>query len=343
MNPPTIYRWITNQAMRINQIHSYLHSNGFDKHQGLLFYGNDESALQFHLDLTIEALKKSGYKIINAPSLLDIDTGSEPGLFDVSGEKKITLCRGITGRDFERIKEALSIVDDSPDNRHFLIFVAGNLGSKIKLVTHFQNQPTLGSVPSYDLSIGLLRQVVNHNLKKRSLSLSPEHIDILVETYAGSPISLLTDMDKLDLYLSTESDISLENLKNLVNGSLKLNIDLLISGFLERNKEKILENADTSLLEAEPYLILRSLSRQLMTFCDFMANRKYTGSAALAMAAMKKPVFFTTKNLFQKVEKIWTEKLAAHALRHVMLIEKRFKAGDLSLSQFQEELCLFCR
>ena len=120
-------------------------------------------------------------------------------------------------------------------------------------------------------------------------------------------------------------------------------LTFLIQGFIERNKEKLLSHADISLLEAEPYLILRSLIRQMVTFCEFMSHRAFANSASQAIAAMKTPLFFSTKPLFERADRLWNLKLAAHALRHLLLLEKRFKNGDLSLPQFQSELALFCK
>lgn len=325
--------------MRIPNLNSYLNSKTYETHQALLLYGNNEGALQFHLDLITQRFKQEGAVIETVSTLDDVNIANEPGLFDVPNQKTITICRKVTGRDFPLLEKTLKALDDSQK----LILVGPSLGSKIKMVTFFQTAKTVGAVPSYDVSLPLLKDVILSTLKQRDLTLPPEHIEILLETYSGSPLSLMTDMEKLDLYLKTNGTIAPRDLKQLMNGSAKLDVDQLIEGFVERNKEKVLRHGDISLLEEEPYLILRSLIRQMVTFCEFMSHRQFASSFAQAVAAMKTPLFFSTKPLFQRSERLWNLKLAAHGLRHLLRLEKRFKNGELSMLQFQSELCLFCK
>lgn len=325
--------------MRIPNLNHYLNNKTYDSHQALLLYGNNEGALQFHLDLLVQKFKQEGATLETISNLDDFNVTHEPGLFDEPNKKTLTICLKVTGRDFPRLEKILKALDPS----HKLILVGANLGSKIKMVTFFQTQKQVGAVPSYDVSLPLLRDVIVSALKQRDLTLPLEHMDILLEAYSGSPLSLMTDMEKLDLYLKNKGSIEIQDLKQLVNGSSKLDVDQLIEGFVERNKEKVLRYGDISLLEAEPYLILRSLIRQMITFCEFMSHRQFSNSFAQAVAALKTPLFFSTKPLFQRSEHLWNLKLAAHGLRHLRHLEKRFKNGELSLLQFQSELCLFCR
>ncbi|HBN21972.1 MAG TPA: hypothetical protein DD412_01890 [Holosporales bacterium] len=325
--------------MRIPNLNNYLNSKAYEAQQALLLYGNNEGALQFHLDLIVQKFKQDGAIVETVSSLDDINFANELGLFDAPNQKTVTICRKVTGRDFPLLEKVLTSLDDSQK----LILVGLNLGSKIKMVTFFQTAKTVGAVPSYDVSLPLLKDVILSALKQRDLTLPSEHIDILLETYSGSPLSLMTDMEKLELYLKTNGTIESQDLKQLMNGSVKLDVDQLIEGFVERSKEKVLRHGDVSLLEEEPYLILRSLIRQMITFCEFMSHRQFATSFAQAVSAMKTPLFFNTKPLFQRSESLWNLKLAAHGLRHLLRLEKRFKNGELSMLQFQSELCLFCR
>lgn len=325
--------------MRIPNLNNYLNSKAPETQQALLLYGNNEGALQFHLDLITQKFKQEGAVIEAVSSLEDINFGNEPGLFDDPNQKTITICRKVTGRDFPLLEKTLKALSDSQK----LILMGPNLGSKIKMVTFFQTAKNVGAVPSYDVSLPLLKDVILSALKQRELTLPPEHIESLLEIYSGSPLSLMTDMEKLELYLKTKGTIELQELKQLMNGSAKLYVDQLIEGFVERNKEKVLRHGDISLLEEEPYLILRSLIRQMITFCEFMSHRQFATSFSQAVAAMKTPLFFSVKPLFQRSERLWNLKLAAHGLRHLLRLEKRFKNGELSMGQFQSELCLFCR
>ncbi len=179
--------------MRIPNLASYLKTKGFGQHQALLVYGNDEGAVQFHLDLLMGAFKKEGLTVDSAATLEDVDLGKEPGLFDDPNEQKVTVCHKITGRDFPALEKKLAAADSS----HKLVLVGPGLGSKIKMVTFFQTAKHVGAIPSYDVSIPLLRSVIEAELVTRKLELSKEHIDVLVETYSGSPVSLMTDMEKL--------------------------------------------------------------------------------------------------------------------------------------------------
>tara|TARA_R110002095_G_scaffold52171_3_gene45549 strand:- start:1139 stop:2116 length:978 start_codon:yes stop_codon:yes gene_type:complete len=325
--------------MRIPNLNSYLNSKAYETQQALLLYGNNEGALQFHLDLMTQRFKQEGAIVETISTLEEINLGNEPGLFDGPDQQTVTVCRKVTGRDFPLLEKTLKSLDPS----HKLILVGPNLGSKIKMVTFFQTAKNVGAIPSYDVSLPLLRDVILSALKQRDLTLPPDHIDLLLEAYSGSPVSLMTDMEKLDLYLKSNGSIEAQDLKQLVNGSLKLDVDQLIEGFIERNKEKVLRHGDIALLEEEPYLILRSLIRQMSTFCEFMSHRQFATSFSQAVSSMKTPLFFSTKPLFQRSERLWNLKLAAHSLRHLLRLEKRFKNGELSMLQFQSELCLFCR
>lgn len=326
--------------MRIQQLAPYLKNKDYKRHQGLLIYGNDDGAIQFHLDCLCHELKEQGYQIDTAASLGDVDTGQEPGLFlDESSGPKATICRGVTGRDFERVKEVLENLGAD----HICIFVAGNLNAKVRLVTHFQNDPALGSIPSYDVSLSGLRQVIQNQLTQKDISLSKDHIEVLVEVYAGSPVFLFNDMEKIALYALSKPDMSIEDLRILTNGTAALNLDGLMQGFMRRDKKMLLSHAHLDFLDAEPFLILRSLSRQLMTFGDYLAHLSHEGSSSRAFQALKTPVFFKTKDLFQESGSKWNQKLLGMALKRLLSLEYRIKLADLSPEQFQAEIAVFCR
>ncbi len=319
-----------NNSTQISRLGSFNH---------LLIYGNHEGSIQFNVDVLAQAAKSKGFDVHNVSTLKDVDTGSEPGLFGGSTKPKFTIARGITGRDFDAILAMLASLEEG----HCVAFVGGNLGSKIKLVKHFQDEPTLGAVGCYDVSLDLIRGTLQSELDKRGLKLSNEQKDLLIETYAGSPVSLFTDMEKIALFTEGDDSLTNEDLLALVNGASQLNVDQILEGFLKRNKQQILENAPQDLLEAEPYLVLRALSRQVMQFCEFMAHVKHTNNPSLAIQKLTVPVFYQTKSLFQNSAPVWTEKLAAMALRHLLDLEFRFKSGALSTSQFQASLCLFAK
>ena len=142
--------------MRIPNLASYLKTKGFGPHQALLIYGNDDGAVQFHLDLLRGAFTKEGFIIDTAATLEEVDLGKEPGLFDDPHAQKVTICHKITGRDFPALEKKLATADPS----HKLVLVGSGLGSKIKMVTFFQTAKQVGAIPSYDVSIPLLRSII---------------------------------------------------------------------------------------------------------------------------------------------------------------------------------------
>lgn len=318
--------------------------SGQSQYRYFLIYGNDDAAIEFNTQVLCQNFKKGGVTVQAIPSLLQIKTHrQEPDLFsEEKSAKKAYVVRNITGRDFDAIQELVKTTNEI-DQDHYIIFVAGNLGSKIKLVQLFQKEANLAACASYEISTDLLRSVIESTLKDYDISLSLQQIALMCETYAGSSSSLFTDCYKIALYLDEQQSVDDETLKQLINGSSQLDIEKIVSGFLLRDKNKILRHADSDLLESEPYLVLRSLIRQVEKFCEYMAHLRHTNNSSQAFQSMSSPVFFQTKSLFQSISTLWTEKLAAFSLQHLLQLEYRYKAGDLSPLQFQAELCLFSR
>jgi len=323
--------------MRISQASSYIKNKGFEAHKALLLYGNNESLLQFYLDVFVRQLKDETVKVEIVEGITGVKLGEEPSLFAEDTQKKIIVCRQITGKDFDLLQQKIA----ESDADHRFIFVGSTLNTKSKLVKFFQTQKDVGSLPCYDIDVSFLRDTLLEECKAREVSLSSDQINFLVETYRQSPVSLLKDFEKIQLYLSGASSISDDQLKLLVNGSLALSVDKIIEMFLLRNKEQLLKFTDLTLLEEEPYMIMRSLIRHLITFCEFLTHSAFSSSSQQAFGAMKSFVFYNTKSTFERALTLWTLKEAAMALKHLLSVEKKFKNNELSLPQFQAALCAY--
>lgn len=326
--------------MRIQNLSQFLNKTGAVLPQFLLVYGNNEGAIQFTIDVLSRQVKSRGFTVKTMLDVGQVTQIQEPDMFADASAKTCTFVRGITGRDFDAIQTLMSTVTQSDD---MYVFVAGNLGSKIKLVKTFQDQKDLGAVGCYDISGDMIRATLLSELKSRNVNLSPTQIDAMVATYSGSPISLFSDVEKIALFTNGADEIDTTELLTLVNGASKMSVDDIVAGFLKRDRAQLLSATPLDLLEAEPYFILRSLSRTLMQFCEFMAYMAHEHNPSIALQKLSVPVFFQTKSLFQNCTSVWSEKLVAIALRHLLILERDFKNGSLSLSQFQAELALFSR
>jgi DNA polymerase-3 subunit delta len=320
--------------MKLQTILPLLKNNLINTHKAILLYGNDPMVMQFNLDLMRGLLKAQGYKLNTVERVGDLSLGKEPDLFGLPTDKEVSICLKVTGTDFKELEAQIAGLTSD----HILICLAPGINTKTKLVQYFQTGKDVIALACYDLAPAVLKQVIEAELSKRTLQLPPAQVELLVETYRGAPVSLVTDMDKIALYLFDRPDLTDQELKLLINGALQLGLDELIKSYLLRDRQSFLKAADITLLQEEPYLILRSLIRQLMQFCEYLAQLQITAHAAQAFAALSAPLFFTMRPIFEQAGPKWCLREAAQALTALRETELDYKKGNLSPAQFQRAL-----
>ena len=320
--------------MKIQTILPLLKNNLLHSHKAVLLYGNDPMVMQFNLDLIRGLLKNQGYKFKTVERASDLSLGKEPELFALPTDKEASICLKITGNDFKELEAKIAGLKGD----HILICLAPGINIKTKLVQYFQGDKDVIALACYDLAPVVMKQVIEAELHKRNVKLPPAQVELLVETYRGSPVSLVSDMDKIALYLLDRPGLTDQELTLLINGALQLGLDDLIKSYLQRDQQSFLKAADITLLQEEPYLILRSLIRQLMQFCEYLAQLQMTSNRAQALAALSSPVFFTMRPIFEQAGPKWQLQEAALALAALRETELYYKKGDLSPAQFQRAL-----
>lgn len=304
-------------------------------HKAILFYGSDPQILQFNFDLLHRFLKKQEFIIRTAEKPTEMTFSREPGLFDVPSNKEALICSKVTGSDFKEVESQITRLGKN----QVMICLAVGINTKTKLVQYFQDNKNVAAVACYDLSASVIKHVILEELNKLAINLRVEQLNFMVETYQSSPISMMTDLEKISLYLEGKTSINDQDLKILINGSLQLSLDDIIKYYLLRDKKNLLQVANITILQEEAYLILRALTKQFMLFCEFLSTLKVSPNPVQAMNALSMPVFFSMRPVFTQAASHWTIKEAAQSLASLRRIELSYKNNAFSPLQFQKVLC----
>jgi DNA polymerase III delta subunit len=295
-----------------------------------LLYGNNLSLQQFYLDCLRASFPELAYTTIESIKQLGIVTA--PSLFDEEGSGKFIYLAGAGERDLAVFQ---SLVETPP---HLLV-VASSLPSKSKLVSYFLAHKKHAAFPCYDLRPQDLKEFISQTALKRGMTLAPETLLFLAETFVAHPNLLLSELDKLFLYqASQETPLNLKTAQSLINFNNQLNLGSLIQALLLKDPSLLLRALSFPLIEDEFMLIIRSLIKNYCQLFEVLTHLQQKISFTAALQQVSTPVFFQLKPVFEQAAERWSLEQCAGALERLLLLENAYKNQEVSWATVQARL-----
>ena len=199
-------------------------------------------------------------------------------------------------------------------------------------------------VPVYQDDEKTLRIIANNFFNKENISVSSEIINQITSKCNGDRGYLVSELDKVKIYLNTRNKISLEEITILTNLSENYSISELIDCCLSKNQIKTIkilnENESTS---EDAILIIRIFLSKLKRILDLREKFEINGNLDITINSFRPPIFWKDKEVVKKQILCWNSLKLENLIIRLSDIELNIKKNSYSslkiIYDFILEIC----
>ena len=186
-----------------------------------------------------------------------------------------------------------------------IILKANVLEKKSKIRNFFEKEKKVIIVPFYEDTPQTLITVAKKILNENKISLSQEHLNLIIERSQGNRISLKNELQKIVL-LSQNKKVDLSDISKLTNLSENYSAGELVDNCLSKNKKRTLNILNENIPSSEDnILILRTFLNKLKRLRKLRLNLDQNSNIDQVINSFKPPIFWKDKNIIKQQIKIW--------------------------------------
>ena len=186
-----------------------------------------------------------------------------------------------------------------------IILIAKKLDKKSKIRNFFEKGENLMIVPFYEDTPQTLITIAKKILNENKISLSQEHLNLIIERSQGNRISLKNELQKIVLF-SQNKKVDLSDISKLTNLSENYSAAELVDNCLSKNKRRTLNILNENIPSSEDnILILRTFLNKLKRLRKLRLNLKEDGNIDQIINSFKPPIFWKDKNIIKQQIKLW--------------------------------------
>ncbi len=215
--------------------------------------------------------------------------------------EKLILISEVTDKIFDLIEQIIS--DNVSDVK--IILIAKRLDKKSKIRNFFEKEKKVIIVPFYEDTTQTLITIAKKILNENKISLSQEHLNLIIERSQGNRISLKNELQKIVL-LSQNKKVDLSDISKLTNLSENYSAGELVDNCLSKNKKRTLNILNENIPSSEDnILILRTFLNKLKRLRKLRLNLDQNSNIDQVINSFKPPIFWKDKNIIKQQIKIW--------------------------------------
>lgn len=228
----------------------------------------------------------------------------------------------IGGRKLIRVRDAENSIpktlgDSLSDikSNNFTIFTAGDLPSSSSMRKFFESEKNVAALPCYKDDGGTIRQVVSTKLREIGMNIEPAALDLLCNNFSGDRLVILSEVEKLIIYMGDEKTVRYEDALLCVADSSELSLDQICNAAASRDAKQINIAMQKALADdVQPIAIIRSTINYFTKLYNVKAKVENGMMESQALSALRPPVFFKQLPVMQKHLSMWNCKSLARIL-----------------------------
>ncbi len=207
------------------------------------------------------------------------------------------------------IKEGLAGLRKDAAENAFLLVTAGDLPATSALRKLFEAEKNLVALPCYQDDARGLRTVVEAEFKRRNIGYANDVVDYLCTHGQGDRLIVLSEIEKLDLYLGASRQAMLEAAEACVGEATESSFDDICAAVADGNQRAVERHVRKALQQGAAAVgILRATQRYYTRLHRTASMAASSGMGVeQAVAALRPPVFFKQKPAFTRHVSRWTD------------------------------------
>ena len=265
-----------------------------------LIYGNNTGLIKEIIQDKFETeLSKNVFRYEESEILKDLDHFNQT-LYNRSffETEKLIIINRVSDKIFNIIQDVVSKnIDDL-----YLILQSGPLDKKSKLRNFFEKEKKIISIPVYEDNFQTLNSIVFKFMREKNLSISQQIVNIIVERASGDRINLNNELDKIENYILSKKNVSVEDILKITNLSENYSISELVDSCLSKNKMKIIKilkennfNSEDCIIILRTFLI--KLKRLIKLHQELETSNK---GIETVVSSFKPPIFWKDKEIIKQ-------------------------------------------
>ena len=255
-------------------------------------------------------------------------------------EKKVIIINNGSDKLISKIDEISENISDDI----YLIILSENLEKKSKLRNFFEKNNKTICIACYADNEKDLEIIAQTELKKNNLILSRETINLLIEKSNSDRSNLRNEIEKIKSYSFNKKNITLEEIKKLINFSGDYKSETFVNeclcGNIIKYKKIISEMYSTTINQI---LLLRILSNKIQRLLKIKEQKNLTNNFDSLINGIKPPIFWKEKPLVKKQLDIWSlkdlKKIIDDINKTELLCKKNTQISNGIFFNFFSEIC----
>lgn len=305
-----------------NQIYNIATAISKGAISAVLFYGPDHGLVEYSaLELT-KSLKLEKRNISYSDTAPE-EINSALNNMSLFGGREIICVKDLPSALDAKFKEICK-----ETHHHILVITEDELASSSALRKLFELEPNLAAVACYNDNEDSVEKIIRSYVVKEKKNISPDAMKFLKYNLHGDRFIIINELEKLFCYTLNKQEITLEDVTEVISGSIGGEPDKLCLYFLSRNLkgyftelEKLLSN------NTAPIWIIRALVRYYINAYIVLGKMKEGSNIDEAIASISTPIFFKYVAPFKQA----VAKLKINDVKAVLTIlyeaEKDIKSG----------------
>ena len=214
----------------------------------------------------------------------------------------------IINRTSDKIKNIIEeLIEKNPQDIQFILN-AKNLEKKSTLRKIFEKEKSTICVPFYADNEQTLNSIINRFFKNKSIPISQQLINILIERCRGDRKNLNNELEKIESFASNKKNINLEQIVTLTNLADNYSASELVDYSLAKNTRKALTILNENNYSNEDnIIIIRTLLTKLKRLVKIYELIDEKNNVNQAVSLFKPPIFWKDKPLVVLQIKSWTK------------------------------------
>jgi DNA polymerase-3 subunit delta len=249
----------------------------------------------------------------------------------------------IINRATNKIYEIIQKVIESKIENLKIIIKANILEKKSKLRNYFEKEKNIIITAFYEDNYSALYSLAQKFFKKKSIQISNENINLIVERSKGNRATLNNELEKISLYSIDKKKINTSDVLKLSNLIENYDISELVNYCLSKNKRKTINILNENKLSIEEnILVQKTFLNKLKRLKLLKVNIKKNKDIDKTLLLFKPAIFWKEKEHVKKQLQNYSlneiKKLTNQTNNLELLIKKNSQISDQILSDFILEI-----
>ena len=319
--------------IQANQVEAYIKNIANQKLAGCLLFGNDQPSVNRHFlniankispnlnddflvaDLTNQRIKEEGEQIIF----------DEFFSLAMLGGRKLILIRDVEkscSKAIESLVKDENLLDKS-DN--FLLINGGKLDKSSSLLRAIEDSKNFIAIPCYQESDYLIKKHINQSLKNKGISCDAQVIEYIFNATSKNLEIITIEVDKIDCYLENKRQLTLEDVKKIIDYDFSFSLIDFATNFVNRRLELTISRLENLLKnEYQSMEIIRFLSGYLQKLYLAKSDNIYRNQSP-EMLVKKYNIFFKEADIFVNDLKSTSFEFLIDKMQTINQLEFNFK------------------